>query len=62
MKEKLPKTLYVRREVDGKETYLVAGETTREHCDMDETRTVGEYRLVKQMEVIAEVVTITDTK
>lgn len=62
MKTKLPKTLYVRREVDGTETYFIAGKTTREHCELDETRIVGEYKLVKQMEVIAQVMTITDTK
>lgn len=61
MKTKLPKTLYIRREADGKESYLVAFETTREHCDLEEVRIVGEYRLVKplKVKVTAEVVAIT---
>ena len=62
MKTQLPKTLYVRREADGKESCLVAGETVREHCVINETRIVGEYKLGQRMEVEAQVVTIADTK
>ena len=51
----LPKTLYVRRETDGDEDYLVAQETLREQSDLDEKRIVGEYKLVQTLIVSAEV-------
>jgi hypothetical protein len=58
MPKKLPKTLYVRREVDGDNAYLVAEESMREQLDVTETRLVGEYKLVSQCEVSAEIKTV----
>jgi len=51
----LPKTLYIRREVDGNNSYLVAEETMRDQSDLAEKRVVGEYKLVQTLEVTAEV-------
>lgn len=51
----LPKTLYVRRDTDGDETFLVAEETLRDQSDLEEKRIVGEYKLVQTFEVTAEV-------
>ena len=58
MPKKLPKTLYVRREVDGDNAYLVDEESMREQLDVTETRLVGEYKLVSQCEVSAEIKTV----
>lgn len=62
MKTKLPKTIYVRREAAGNESHLVADPTLRTHCDLNAIRIVGVYKLLKQVEVTAEVVTITHSK
>jgi hypothetical protein len=55
MKTKLPKTLYVRREIDGDANYLVAEETLRDQLDAVEKRLVGRYELVSTQEVSAEI-------
>ena len=44
-KEKFPKKLYVYREQDGKDTYLLCYETPRECADLQEDRLVGIYEL-----------------
>lgn len=54
----LPKTLYVRREVDRDTTYLVAEESVRDQSDLTEKRIVGEYKLVQTLEVTTEVKTV----
>jgi hypothetical protein len=51
----LPKTLYVRRDIDGEDTYLVPTETLREQGDLEERRIVGEYRLVQTLVVSTKV-------
>lgn len=56
--KKLPKTLFVRREVDGDEIFLVAEEAIRSHCDLEEVRIVGKYELVEQVKLTAEIKTI----
>lgn len=53
----LPKTIYIRREVDGDTSYLLAEESLKDQCDLNEIRAVGEYRLVQSLMVHAEVVT-----
>ena len=64
MTKKLPKTLYVRREVDRDYAlardyaYLVAEEQLREHLSVSETRLVGKYQLVEQVELSTEVKTV----
>lgn len=47
----LPKTVFVHREVDGSDTYLIAGESRAELAD-NETRLVGTYRLVETGELV----------
>ena len=49
--EALPKTLFAYREVDGDDTYFVAGETRAELSD-NEVRTVGTYKLVETGEQV----------
>jgi hypothetical protein len=51
----LPKTLYVRHDIDGEDTYLVPTETLREQADIEERRIVGEYQLVQTLVVSTEV-------
>jgi len=58
MTKKLPKMLYVRREVDRDYAYLVAEEQLREHLSVSETRLVGKYQLVEQVELSTEVKTV----
>lgn len=53
--KKMPKTLYVRRDVDGEDEFLVAAEQIRDHCDLEEDRIVGEYELVEHLKVSTEV-------
>lgn len=45
-KEKFPKKLYVYKEKDGEDTYLLCYETPRECADLQEDRLVGIYELV----------------
>ena len=54
----LPKTVYIRREIDGDESYLVSEETMRAQTDLTEKRIVGKYTLVQTFEVTAEVKTV----
>lgn len=51
----LPKTIYIRKEIDGDQTYFVAGETAKEHGELTEKIIVGEYKLVQTLEVSTEV-------
>lgn len=43
--EKFPQKLYVYRDVDGEDTYLLCYETPRECADLQEDRLVGIYEL-----------------
>ena len=49
--KKLPKTIAVRLEEDGDESYLVAEATPFEHADVEQ-RQVGIYELVKTENVV----------
>jgi len=53
--KKLPKKVYVHREWDGDDWYLVADEKLADAADKDEKRTVGVYELVETLTVTTEV-------
>ena len=52
---KLPKTVYVRREEDRGETFLVVKEEIRDHLAVCEERIVGTYKLMDTQEISAEI-------
>ncbi len=54
-KEKFPKKLYVYKEKDGEDTYLLCYETPRECADLQEDRLVGIYELVATGKVAVSV-------
>ena len=45
MAKKLPKRIFVKREIDGELEYLCADEDIQNLSEKDETLTVGEYQL-----------------
>lgn len=53
---KLPKTIYVKQEVEGDETYLVSALSPEELAEeLDETVKVGLYELRSTLEVTTKV-------
>jgi hypothetical protein len=55
MKKTLPQTIYVRLQQDRDDQWLQAEINLRDHLDIDETRLIGEYKLVARHEVTAEI-------
>jgi hypothetical protein len=51
--EKFPKTLYVKRDVDGDDTYFIANEDTSCHAEVNEVVTIGVYKLRTELELYA---------
>lgn len=54
-KGKLPKKLYVYREQDGDDAYLLCYETLRECADLQENRQVGIYELTSTGFVVVSI-------
>lgn len=52
---KLPKQVYVRIEKSGAEEWLSTAEDLNAHAEIAEKRRVGIYKLIKVVEVTAEV-------
>jgi hypothetical protein len=56
-KNELPKTVFVQKVTDdGDEPYLMIYDTVREVAEIDETKVVGEYKLVRKIDVSVQVI------
>jgi hypothetical protein len=51
--EKFPKTIYVKREVDGDLSYFTATEDLGDVASINDIVTVGKYKLQKELDVYA---------
>jgi hypothetical protein len=58
-KKKLPKVIYVFREVDGDDSYLLCADDVEELSQMGEVRKVGVYEL-KEEKTLTTKVELTD--
>jgi hypothetical protein len=46
-----PAILYVKREIDGEDVFLLCDEDPREHAELDEEIEIAEYQLVRKMTI-----------
>ena len=55
-KEKLPERIYVKREYDGDDSFLLCAEESNGISESEDTIEVGEYQLVRKVNLVNKTV------
>lgn len=56
--EKFPEKIYIKREYDGDDSYLLCGEEPGDISESEDVIEVGEYQLVRKVNLVSKTIIV----